>query len=62
MSDIYLTYSFTEREIKDLCALLRRRAKNPMVKDSLVQFEKTLNDTLMRRISLEEAEHLFHES
>ena len=69
MSDVYLTYSFTEKEVKALCSVLRRRAKNAESKngtngasDALSGFEKTLNGALMKRISLEEADRLFNEN
>jgi hypothetical protein len=70
MNDIWLTYSFTEKEIKSLCAVLRARGKNPSgrdgirgaLSDALGEFEKTLNAALIKRISLEEAERLFNEN
>ena len=66
MSNIWLTYSFTEQELKSLCAMLRTRGKNaggarPFL-DALSEFEKTLNSALIKRISLEEAEQLFNEN
>jgi hypothetical protein len=70
MNDIWLTYSFTEKEIKSLCAVLRTRIKDAGNKggaygsasDALGEFEKTLNAALIKRISLEEAERLFNEN
>ena len=67
MRNIWLTYSFTEQELKSLCAMLRTRGKNagggarPFL-DALGEFEKTLNSALIKRISLEEAEQLFNEN
>jgi hypothetical protein len=56
-TDQFFTYSFTGIETKLLSVMLQKQG----VPLELKRFSKALSTALLRNISLEEAERLFHE-